>query len=95
MRYIIIYLISVNFITAVITVYDKIAAKRSKRRISEKTLFLLALAGGSAAEYTAMRIIRHKTLHKRFMLGLPAIILLQLTSAFILIYFLENVNLQL
>ena len=92
MRYTIIYFAVISFITAVVTVYDKIAAKKGKRRISEKALFTFALIGGSVAEYSVMRMIRHKTLHKRFMIGLPLIIIFQLTAALILIYFSGNVN---
>lgn len=58
-----------------LTVYDKYAAKRKKARIPEKILFLTALFGGSLAMYIAMLVIRHKTKHKRFMVGLPVIVL--------------------
>ncbi|MBQ5843177.1 MAG: DUF1294 domain-containing protein, partial [Clostridia bacterium] len=46
-------------------------------RIPEKTLFLTALFGGSLAMYITMLVIRHKTKHKRFMIGLPVIALAQ------------------
>lgn len=72
------YFIIISFITAAITFADKIKAKKSKRRISEKTLFILAFFGGSLSEYITMKLIRHKTLHKRFMIGLPVIIIFQL-----------------
>jgi len=58
-------------------VYDKYAAKRKKTRIPEKTLFLTALFGGSLAMLFTMLVIRHKTGHKRFMVGLPVIALAQ------------------
>ena len=76
----IIYFAVISFITAVVTVVDKYNAKKGSFRISEKALFILALLGGSLSEYTTMRLIRHKTLHKRFMIGLPLIMLLQLTA---------------
>lgn len=60
-----------------ITVYDKYAAKHKKLRVPEKALFLTALCGGSLAMYITMLVIRHKTKHKRFMVGLPLIILAQ------------------
>lgn len=76
----------ISIVTAAVTVVDKIKAKRGSFRISEKALFILALIGGSVAEYCTMRLIRHKTLHKKFMLGLPFIMIVQLiTAAFILI----------
>lgn len=59
------------------TVYDKVAAKTKKRRIPEATLMLLGAAGGAMPMFITMKIIRHKTRHKKFMLGLPLLILLQ------------------
>lgn len=84
MIYFICYLAFINLLTAAVTVIDKIHAKKKKRRVPEITLFTLAFLGGAVAEYAVMKAIRHKTLHKSFMLGLPAIILLQ-TAAAILI----------
>lgn len=76
MRYILICLAVVNTVTVILTVYDKIAAKKfPKNRIPEKTLLLLGLLGGAAGEYTVMQLIRHKTKHKQFMIGLPVMII--------------------
>lgn len=76
------YIAVMSIITVVVTVYDKIAAKkRPKRRIRENTLLLLALLGGGPAEYVTMQIIRHKTKHKKFMVGLPVIIVLEALAA--------------
>lgn len=79
-----VYFLAVSLITALITAIDKYKAKRGSFRISEATLFTLAAIGGALAEYLTMRLIRHKTLHKRFMIGLPLIIILQ-TVAIILV----------
>lgn len=69
----------ISAVTAVLTIYDKIAAKkRPKHRISEAMLILLALLGGATAEYVVMKLIRHKTRHKKFMIGLPVIIILHI-----------------
>ena len=67
-------LLSLSVLAAVVTIGDKVAAKWGKRRVPEQTLFLLAAIGGAAAMYVTMLLIRHKTKHKRFMLGLPLII---------------------
>ena len=80
------WLAVISVITAAVTVADKLKAKRGSRRIPEKTLFALALLGGGVAEYFTMRLIRHKTLHKSFMLGLPAIIILQLVFTVFVLY---------
>ena len=66
------------------TVSDKSRAKKHKRRVPEKTLFLTAAFGGSIAMYLTMLTVRHKTKHKRFMIGLPLIIFVQ-TGAVILL----------
>lgn len=73
-----IYILLISLITIVLTVYDKNAAKKGAFRISEATLILCALFGGAAAELITMLIIRHKTRHIKFMLGLPSIILAQI-----------------
>ena len=83
-----VYFLSVSFYSAALTCTDKRLAVKGGRRIPEKKLFGAALLGGGAAMYITMRIIRHKTLHKRFMIGLPLIILLQtVLLCFILIKF--------
>lgn len=74
-KILIIYFVILAVISVCITVYDKTAAKLQKRRISEKALFTVAAAGGALPMFITMKTIRHKTGHKRFMLGLPAIIL--------------------
>ncbi len=80
-----IYFAAISFITAAVTALDKHKSKKGKLRISEATLFILALAGGAVSEYLTMRLIRHKTLHKRFMIGLPLIILVQLVALILII----------
>ncbi|MCL2071914.1 MAG: DUF1294 domain-containing protein [Oscillospiraceae bacterium] len=41
-------------------------------------LFFVSAIGGSVAMLLTMRAVRHKTQHKRFMVGLPVIIVLQI-----------------
>ena len=79
---IIVYLLFINIFAIVITVADKIKAKKYKRRIPERQLFIVAGLGGAFSMFITMLIIRHKTRHKRFMIGLPIIFILQ----FALIY---------
>ena len=76
------YLIIINILAAVFTVSDKLRAIKHKRRISEFTLMTLAVLGGSVAMLITMLIIRHKTRHLKFMLGIPIIILIQLVIVF-------------
>ena len=86
MEILLIYLAAISFLSLVVCYYDKRAARRKKQRISEKTLLLLSALGGAAVMYMTMCIIRHKTKHTKFMLGLPAIILVQ-TAIILLICF--------
>ncbi len=69
----IIYLILINLVSIIITVYDKIAAKKHKERIPERTLLILAGMGGAVFMYLTMNLIRHKTKHMKFMIGIPVI----------------------
>ena len=85
MKYFIIYLLIISLTAIIMTVSDKSRAKKHRRRIPEKTLFLTAALGGSVAMYITMLTIRHKTKHKRFMIGLPLIIFAQ-TGIFLLIF---------
>lgn len=73
----IIYLCLISLIAIILTAADKIKAKRGKWRVPEATLLIISALGGSAAMYIAMLLIRHKTKHVKFMLGIPIIIILQ------------------
>ena len=57
---------------------DKQKAKKSKRRISEKTLFTLVFLGGGIGGIAGMYIFRHKTKKTRFIIGFPAIVIFQI-----------------
>ena len=61
---------------------DKRFAKKRMRRIPERTLFTIAIVGGSVGVYLGMRAFRHKTLHKQFTIGIPAIFILQLAAVY-------------
>ena len=57
---------------------DKWKAKRNRWRVPEKTLFLVALLGGSPGAILGMYAFRHKTRHWYFKWGLPAILVAQI-----------------
>ena len=65
-----------SIVAVIATCRDKIAAKAKARRTPEATLMLIGLFFGAAAEYVTMLIIRHKTKHAKFMIGLPIFIIL-------------------
>ncbi len=77
-----IYLAAISVIAIFITCYDKIASKKLPgRRTPEATLLFISILGGSVAMLITMQLIRHKTRHKKFMIGIPIIIILQLAAA--------------
>ena len=72
----IIYIIIINVIGIILTCYDKIASKRyRKNRIRENVLLFIGLLGSALTMYITMKIIHHKTKHKKFMITLPLMIL--------------------
>ena len=56
---------------------DKHKAKKRAFRIPEATLFTVALIGGSIGSILGMYLFRHKTRHRSFVYGMPAILILQ------------------
>lgn len=78
----IIYLIIINVIAFLAMWIDKRKAEKGKWRISETTLLLLGVLGGSIGGMIGMYTFRHKTKKKRFTIGMPAILIIE-----ILIYF--------
>lgn len=72
-----VYLAVISLASIVVCIYDKVISKKNKvsLRIPEKVLLLLSALGGSLAMFATMLIIRHKTKHVKFMLGIPLIIL--------------------
>ncbi len=78
----VIYVAVVSLISIIITVYDKSIAGTGKRRIPEATLLLWSALGGSVAMLLTMLAIRHKTQHKKFMIGIPLIIALQIAAIY-------------
>lgn len=65
--------VAVNILAFVLMGWDKLMAKGSFRRTSERTLLLVALFGGGVGASFGMSLFRHKTLHKKFSVGLPVI----------------------
>ena len=78
------YLIIINLIAILVTASDKQRAATHHWRVPENTLLLIAALGGSPAMLITMKLIRHKTQHKKFMLGIPAILILQSAAAYFL-----------
>lgn len=80
MREFLIYLLIANVGTFIIYGVDKLKAKEHWWRISEFTLLLLAIVGGSIGAWLGMKVWHHKTLHKKFKYDVPVIFFLQLIA---------------
>ena len=87
MIYFQIYLCVINIIAIIVCAADKIKAQLNKWRISEKTLLAISVIGGALGMYITMLIIRHKTKHVKFMLGIPLIIIAQIAAIAAVWYF--------
>lgn len=84
------WLLLTNAAAFVLFGIDKRRAKRNRWRISERTLFLFPLLGGTLGAILGMHFFHHKTLHKRFRFGLPAILALQIALCLLLRYLLRR-----
>ena len=80
-QYLLICLAAVNVAVFAAMGIDKAKAKAGAWRVPEATLFLLAVLGGSVGGILGMQLFRHKTKHKTFTVGFPAILVCQLALA--------------
>ena len=87
--FIISYIVIVSIIGVIVTAKDKIRAIKGGRRTPEMTLFMLSALGGSLMIFIMMLLIRHKTKHKKFMVGIPLIIAAQAVLVFLALYFIR------
>lgn len=71
------YFLAINALSFILFGLDKYKAKKGKWRISEATLLMMAVIGGSIGAWAGMRLWHHKTMHMKFKYGIPAIIILQ------------------
>ena len=83
------YIAVISLISIIVCIYDKKISKRNdvRLRIPEKSLFIWSAVGGSLAMYITMRLIRRKTKHVSFMVGIPVIFILQVALIVALAYF--------
>ena len=74
------YFALISIIAIIVTVADKAKAKTGAWRVKESTLLILSAIGGSVAMFITMQVIRHKTKHPKFMIGIPLIIAVQVAA---------------
>ena len=78
MRNIILYFIVINIFGFFIMWLDKRKAKKGRWRIKESTLFMLVLLGGGIGGIAGMYTFRHKTQKMQFVIGFPAILIIEI-----------------
>ena len=83
------YVAIISLISVIVCIYDKGISKKNRveLRIPEATLLLLSALGGSVAMVATMPLVRHKTKHVKFMLGIPLIMIAQAAAVFAVYYF--------
>ncbi len=86
------YFLIISLVSVIVCIYDKKISKKNKveLRVPEKNLLLLSAFGGGVAMYITMLLIRHKTKHKKFMIGIPLIIILQISLVIAVFYLLNK-----
>lgn len=79
-KLILLYLLIINAVGFLLMLVDKFKAKKNLWRIPEATLMLVAAIGGSVGSLIGMYLVRHKTKHPKFTLGIPLILAVQLVG---------------
>jgi uncharacterized membrane protein YsdA (DUF1294 family) len=83
-KYLIYYLIIINLVGLIIMKVDKQKAIKHQYRISEKTLWIIAIIGGAVGTTLGMNLFRHKTKHLSFKIGFP---ILAIIETLLLLYY--------
>ncbi len=73
----VVYLLAINVFGFLLMGWDKGKAKKEQWRVPERRFFLVAFLGGSLGCWLGMQKFRHKTKHPVFVIGIPAIFVLQ------------------
>lgn len=87
MKYFMLYLLVVNALGMLLMIIDKHCARKKMRRMPEINLMMVAALGGSYGSLIGMLMVRHKTKHLKFTIGIPVMIFVH--TALILLYFLR------
>jgi uncharacterized membrane protein YsdA (DUF1294 family) len=80
------YFLIMNGIGLFIMYADKQKAKKGQYRISEATLWRVAVLGGGVGSTIGMKMFRHKTKHSSFKFGFPTIAVIQVIIVIYLTY---------
>ena len=74
------YIAVISIVSVIVCIYDKKISKKNRveLRIPEKTLLILSALGGSVAMFITMLLIRHKTKHLQFAIGIPVMLVVHI-----------------
>ena len=81
MKYYLYFALMINLFSFIVSITDKFRAVKHKWRIGENTLIFLALIGGGVGLMSGLLLSNHKTRKKKFMVGVPTIIIARLVLA--------------
>ena len=84
MKYLLVYLCIINALSFLLMLIDKQKAKKKRWRIPERTLLGVCAIGGSVGVLQGLYLLRHKTLHKRFAIGIPVMFVIHLVALYFL-----------
>lgn len=72
------YILFINLYGVIVMYYDKSKSIKHQWRVPESRIFLIAFILGSLGIFLGMHLFRHKTKHKKFTIGIPLILIIQL-----------------
>ena len=78
MQVLILYIVIINAVSFILMLADKYKAKKNRWRIPEATLMGFAAAGGSIGALAGMYLVRHKTKHLKFTVGIPVLLFIHI-----------------
>lgn len=84
MKYLLVFLCIINALSFLLMLIDKQKAKKKRWRIPERTLLGVCAIGGSVGGLLGLYLLRHKTLHKRFAIGIPVMFVVHLAALYFL-----------
>lgn len=82
MKFLYLYLLIINALGFLLMLVDKYKARNGLWRIPEATLMGVSALGGSIGSLAGIYLVRHKTQHPKFTVGIPALLIVQIVIAF-------------
>ena len=79
-KLLLLYLLLINALGLLLMLVDKVKARKNLWRIPERTLMAVAALGGSLGCLIGMYAFRHKTRHRKFVVGVPTLLVLQILA---------------